>query len=84
MQHNKFKKVNNGNCTDIKLLNNISKVKNNNGVLIAKSQVNNIAILNNNLSNLDAHQQMNGQGNCGTYTPWNITQPLKRIHLNQF
>ena len=21
---------------------------------------------------------------CGTYTPWNITQPLKRIHLNQF
>ena len=19
-----------------------------------------------------------------TYTPWNITQPLKRIHLNQF
>ena len=20
----------------------------------------------------------------GTYTPWNITQPLKRIHLNQF
>ena len=23
-------------------------------------------------------------GNCGTYTQWNITQPLKRIHLNQF
>ena len=22
--------------------------------------------------------------NGGTYTPWNITQPLKRIHLNQF
>ncbi|KAB0338164.1 hypothetical protein FD755_025327 [Muntiacus reevesi] len=21
---------------------------------------------------------------CGTFTPWNITQPLKRIHLNQF
>ena len=21
-------------------------------------------------------------GSCGTYTPWNITQPLKRIHLN--
>ena len=21
---------------------------------------------------------------CGTYTQWNITQPLKRIHLNQF
>ena len=20
----------------------------------------------------------------GQYTPWNITQPLKRIHLNQF
>ena len=34
-------------------------------------------------SNLDAHQQTNGQGSCGTYTPWNITQPLKRIHLNQ-
>ena len=34
--------------------------------------------------NLDAHQQTNGQGSCGTYTPWNITQPLKRIHLNQF
>ena len=31
-----------------------------------------------------AHQQTNGQGSCGTYTPWNITQPLKRIHLNQF
>ena len=24
------------------------------------------------------------KGSCGTYTPWNITQPLKRIHLNQF
>ena len=34
-------------------------------------------------SNLDAHQQTNGLGSCGTYTPWNITQPLK-IHLNQF
>ena len=33
---------------------------------------------------LDAHQQMNGQGSYGTYTPWSITQPLKRIHLNQF
>ena len=21
---------------------------------------------------------------CGTYTQWNITQPLERIHLNQF
>ena len=21
---------------------------------------------------------------CGTYTQWSITQPLKRIHLNQF
>ena len=21
---------------------------------------------------------------CGTYTQWNITQPLKRMHLNQF
>ena len=31
-----------------------------------------------------AHQQMNGWGSCGTYTPWNITQPLERIHLNQF
>ena len=35
-------------------------------------------------SNLDAHQQTNGQGSCGTYTPWNIIQPLKRIHLNPF
>ena len=35
-------------------------------------------------SNLDAHQQTNGKGSCGTYTPWNITQPLERIHLNQF
>ena len=24
---------------------------------------------------------MNAQGNCGTYTPWNITQPLKWIWL---
>ena len=23
-------------------------------------------------------------GSCGAYTSWNITQPLKRIHLNQF
>ena len=35
-------------------------------------------------SNLDAHQQTNGSESCGTYTAWNITQPLKRIHLNQF
>ena len=24
------------------------------------------------------------QESCGTYTQWNIIQPLKRIHLNQF
>ena len=24
--------------------------------------------------NLDVHQQMNGQGSCGTYTQWDITQ----------
>ena len=24
------------------------------------------------------------KGSCGTYTLWNITQPLKRFHLNQF
>ena len=35
-------------------------------------------------SNLDVHHQMNGQGSCGTFTQWSITQPLKRIHLNQF
>ena len=35
-------------------------------------------------SNLDVHRQMNGQERCGTYTQWNITQPLKRMHLNQF
>ena len=35
-------------------------------------------------SNLDVHQQMNGYENGGTYTQWNITQPLKRMHLNQF
>ena len=29
-------------------------------------------------------KQTNGWGSYGTYTPWNITQPLKRIHLNQF
>ena len=23
-------------------------------------------------------------GSCGTYIPWNITQPLKMMHLNQF
>ena len=34
--------------------------------------------------NLDVHQQMNGSESCGTYTQWSITQPLKRIHLNQF
>ena len=28
-------------------------------------------------SNLDVHQQMNGQGKCGTYTQWSITQPQK-------
>ena len=35
-------------------------------------------------SNLDVHQQMNGKESCGTYIQWSITQPLKRIHLNQF
>ena len=33
---------------------------------------------------LDVHQQMNGKESSGTYTQWSITQPLKRIHLNQF
>ena len=35
-------------------------------------------------SNLDVHQQINGKESCGTYTPWNITQLLKRMHSNQF
>ena len=35
-------------------------------------------------SNLDAHQQMNGKGSCSMYTQWNVTQLLKRMHLNQF
>ena len=30
------------------------------------------------------YQQMNGKESCGTYTQSSITQPLKRIHLNQF
>ena len=25
-----------------------------------------------------------GYESCGKYTQWNITQPLKRMHLNQF
>ena len=29
-------------------------------------------------------QPMNGWESCGIYTWWNITQLLKRIHLNQF
>ena len=33
---------------------------------------------------LDAHQQTNGLESYGTYTQWNITQSLKRIHLDQF
>ena len=24
------------------------------------------------------------KASCGTYTQWSITEPLKRIHLNQF
>ena len=35
-------------------------------------------------SNLDVHWQTNGSESCGTYSQWNITQPLKRMHLNQF
>ena len=29
-------------------------------------------------------QDLRKVNETGTYTPWNITQPLKRIHLNQF
>ena len=35
-------------------------------------------------SNLDVHWQTNGKESCGTYTQENITQLLKRMHLNQF
>ena len=35
-------------------------------------------------TNLDVHWQMNGLEICGTYTQWNITQLLKRMHLSQF
>ena len=30
------------------------------------------------------HWQMNGLEICGTYTQWNITQLLRRMHLTQF
>ena len=33
-------------------------------------------------NNLDVHRQMNGKRSCGTYTQWNITQPLKGMHLS--
>ena len=33
---------------------------------------------------IDVFWQVNGFASFGTYTQWNITQPLKRIHLNQF
>ena len=29
-------------------------------------------------------QQLERTESYGTYTQWNITQPLKRLHLNQF
>ena len=29
-------------------------------------------------------EECRNEESCGTYTQWNITQPLKRIHLNQF
>ena len=29
-------------------------------------------------------KQIDKKESYGTYTQWNITQPLKRIHLNQF
>ena len=32
----------------------------------------------------DVHRQMNGKESHGAYTQWNITQPLKRMHLNSF
>ena len=35
-------------------------------------------------SNVDVHEQINGQESVATYTEWNITQLLKRMHLNQF
>ena len=35
-------------------------------------------------SNLDVHWQTNGSESCGTYSQWNITQPLKGTHLSQF
>ena len=31
-----------------------------------------------NRQDLDVHQQINGKESCGTYTQWNITQPLKK------
>ena len=34
-------------------------------------------------SSPEAHQQTNGWERCGTCTQWSITQPLKRMHLNQ-
>ena len=32
----------------------------------------------------DWNTKVGSQGSYGTYTQWNITQPLKRIYLNQF
>ena len=35
-------------------------------------------------SNLNVHQQRNEKGGCGTYIPWNITQPLKKNEIMPF
>ena len=37
-----------------------------------------LAIVNSAAMNIGVHESY------GTYTQWSITQPLKRIHLNQF
>jgi len=37
-----------------------------------------------NSEDLEATRCPSADKSCGTYTQWNITQPLQRIHLNQF
>ena len=64
------------------------------GIKIAERNINNLGYADDTTLMVESEEELKSllmkmkeeseKESCGTYTQWSITQPSKRIHLNQF